>query len=71
MYIWIEMHWLSFMLTLHHSDSVLRINYYKYFHPKEAFVPNGVLNRYDIHNLSSYVNWGDDGGGRGKGVLRF
>lgn len=27
------------------SDSVVRTSYYKYFHPKEAVVPNGVLNR--------------------------
>ncbi|XP_065062333.1 intraflagellar transport protein 52 homolog [Rhopilema esculentum] len=27
------------------SDAVVRTSYYKYFVPKEAFVPNGVLNR--------------------------
>ena len=27
------------------SDAVARTSYYKYFHPKEAVVPNGVLNR--------------------------
>ncbi|KAI9179974.1 hypothetical protein H9P43_005306 [Blastocladiella emersonii ATCC 22665] len=27
------------------SDSVVRTSYYKYFHPKEAHVANGVLNR--------------------------
>lgn len=27
------------------ADSVVRTSYYKYFHPKEAVVPNGVLNR--------------------------
>jgi len=27
------------------NDSVVRINFYKYFHPKEALVPNGILNR--------------------------
>lgn len=27
------------------SDSVVRTSYYKYFHPKEALIPNGVLNR--------------------------
>lgn len=28
------------------SDSVIRTAYYKYFHPKEALISNGVLNRY-------------------------
>ncbi|XP_063680578.1 intraflagellar transport protein 52 homolog [Bolinopsis microptera] len=27
------------------SDSVVRTSYYKYFHPKEALIANGVLNR--------------------------
>ena len=27
------------------TDAVVRTSYYKYFLPKEAFVPNGVLNR--------------------------
>lgn len=27
------------------NDSVVRLNYYRYFHPKEAAIPNGVLNR--------------------------
>ena len=25
------------------NNSVLRTDYYKYFHPKEALIPNGVL----------------------------
>lgn len=28
------------------SDVVVRTVYYKYFHPKEALVSNGVVNRY-------------------------
>ncbi|CAH8651959.1 unnamed protein product [Schistosoma rodhaini] len=28
------------------SDTVLRTSYFKYYHPKEALIPNGVLNRY-------------------------
>lgn len=32
---------LSFLL----KDAVVRNVYYKYFHPKEALVSNGVLNR--------------------------
>uniref|UniRef100_A0A0A9XX95 Intraflagellar transport protein 52 n=1 Tax=Lygus hesperus TaxID=30085 RepID=A0A0A9XX95_LYGHE len=27
------------------NDSVVRTHYYKYFHPKECLIPNGVLNR--------------------------
>jgi len=27
------------------TDTVLRTTYYKYLHPKEAFITNGVLNR--------------------------
>ena len=27
------------------NDAVVRTNYYKYFHPKECLVQNGVLNR--------------------------
>ena len=29
------------------SDSVVRTSYYKYFHPKECLISNGVLNRYE------------------------
>ena len=27
------------------SDAVVRTSYYKYFHPKEVYVSNGILNR--------------------------
>ncbi|CAL8085539.1 unnamed protein product [Calicophoron daubneyi] len=27
------------------SDAVVRTSYFKYFHPKEALIPNGILNR--------------------------
>ena len=27
------------------NDAVVRTNYYKYFHPKECLIQNGVLNR--------------------------
>ncbi|EUB60598.1 Intraflagellar transport protein 52 -like protein [Echinococcus granulosus] len=27
------------------NDSVVRTSYYKYFHPKEALIPNGIVNR--------------------------
>ena len=28
-----------------YSDAVIRTCYYKYFHPKECLITNGVLNR--------------------------
>lgn len=31
------------------TDAVVRNMYYKYFHPKEALVSNGVLNRSDTN----------------------
>ena len=27
------------------TDAVVRSQYYKYFHPKECYVSNGILNR--------------------------
>ncbi|XP_047141945.1 intraflagellar transport protein 52 homolog isoform X1 [Hydra vulgaris] len=40
---------LNFMLEeygiMGNTDSVIRTSYYKYLHPKEALIPNGVLNR--------------------------
>lgn len=36
------------MFTIHFyllTDAVVRTSYYKYYHPKEALVANGVLNR--------------------------
>nr|CDS18304.1 intraflagellar transport protein 52 [Echinococcus granulosus] len=30
---------------LEQYDSVVRTSYYKYFHPKEALIPNGIVNR--------------------------
>lgn len=35
-----------------HNDVVIRSNYYKYFHPKEAFITNGELNR----DITKFVN---------------
>jgi hypothetical protein len=29
----------------HHLDTVIRTVYHKYFHPKEVFISNGILNR--------------------------
>lgn len=33
-------------LSIIPADAVVRNVYYKYFHPKEALVSNGVLNRF-------------------------
>ena len=27
------------------TDAVVRTQYYKYFHPKECYISNGILNR--------------------------
>lgn len=43
------------------SDAVVRSVYYKYFHPKEVFVANGVLNR-EI-NKAAGKRLGAGGGG--------
>lgn len=32
-------------IVSHSADSVTRTAYYKYLHPKEALISNGVLNR--------------------------
>lgn len=37
-------------------DSVVRTVYYKYFHPKEVLVTNGVLNRWRLV-LTCKVAW--------------
>lgn len=42
-------------------DSVLRSHYYKYFHPKECLVSNGVLNR-SISQAAGKHNWSEDEG---------
>ncbi|KAK9509771.1 hypothetical protein O3M35_007009 [Rhynocoris fuscipes] len=38
------------------NDSVVRTHYYKYFHPKECLIPNGVLNRGIAKFLGKDVN---------------
>ncbi|KAF8564175.1 Intraflagellar transport protein [Paragonimus westermani] len=35
----------SVLSDILYSDAVVRTSYYKYFHPKEALIPNGILNR--------------------------
>ena len=37
-----------FFLFITAADAVVRNVYYKYFHPKEALVSNGVLNRFVV-----------------------
>ena len=39
---------LHFKNVFFSPDAVVRTSYYKYFHPKEVYVSNGVLNRYSI-----------------------
>jgi intraflagellar transport protein 52 len=36
------------------ADSVIRRTFYKYLHPKEAFVANGVLNSELVRYVPSY-----------------
>jgi intraflagellar transport protein 52 len=55
-----RVHVLKPLLGLH-SDSVVRINFYKYFHPKEALIPNGVLNREINRAGGKKVPGGTDG----------
>ena len=42
------------------TDAVVRSVYYKYFHPKEALVSNGVLNRAISRAAGKYVPGLDD-----------
>ncbi|KAK3090664.1 hypothetical protein FSP39_013510 [Pinctada imbricata] len=43
------------------SDSVVRTSYYKYFHPKEALIANGVLNRAVSQAAGKNFNIEEDG----------
>ncbi|XP_053309864.1 intraflagellar transport protein 52 homolog [Spea bombifrons] len=55
------------------ADSVMRNVYYKYFHPKEALVSNGVLNR-EISRAAGKdmsVVMDEDGGGNNSQALTF
>lgn len=42
------------------SDAVVRTSYYKYFHPKEALVSNGVLNRSILQMVKLLKSSGSD-----------
>ena len=37
------------------ADAVVRTHFYKYFHPKEALIANGVLNRYEVNNRKLFM----------------
>ncbi|CAH8617731.1 unnamed protein product [Heterobilharzia americana] len=37
--------WVRTFGIMVNSDTVLRTSYFKYYHPKEALIPNGILNR--------------------------
>ncbi|XP_013080339.1 intraflagellar transport protein 52 homolog isoform X1 [Biomphalaria glabrata] len=53
------------------NDSVVRTSYYKYFHPKEALVTNGVLNR-AISQAAGKVSFGSgDEDGNNAQALSF
>ena len=45
------------------SDSVVRTNYHKYFHPKECLISNGVLNRAISESAGKSIGYltGDEG----------
>lgn len=36
---------ISHFSSIQSLDSVIRSMYHKYFHPKEALIPHGILNR--------------------------
>lgn len=46
------------------SDAVVRSEYFKYFHPKEALVSNGVLNRAISQAAGKYIPGLDDLSGK-------
>ncbi|KAI3387442.1 hypothetical protein SNEBB_004348 [Seison nebaliae] len=46
------------------NDAVVRTSYYKYFHPKEALIPNGIVNR-KIGEYLGKIAINDDFGGGG------
>uniref|UniRef100_A0A8C5WMI3 Intraflagellar transport 52 n=1 Tax=Leptobrachium leishanense TaxID=445787 RepID=A0A8C5WMI3_9ANUR len=55
------------------SDSVVRNVYYKYFHPKEALISNGVLNREISRAAGKDISMviDEDGGGNNAQALTF
>jgi len=44
-----------YLCSLHVVDAVVRTHFYKYFHPKEALIANGVLNRWGTIYSAKYT----------------
>ncbi|XP_076439814.1 intraflagellar transport protein 52 homolog [Babylonia areolata] len=53
------------------NDAVVRNSYYKYFHPKEALVTNGVLNRAVAKAAGKTLAFGGDEEGNNAQALSF
>ncbi|XP_048819102.1 intraflagellar transport protein 52 homolog isoform X36 [Lagopus muta] len=55
------------------NDAVVRNVYYKYFHPKEALISDGVLNRgiSEAAGKTGLETAGEDGSGHGSQALTF
>lgn len=53
------------------NDAVVRNSYYKYFHPKEALVTNGVLNRTLAQAAGKTLSFGGDEEGNNAQALSF
>ena len=47
----------QFSHCIRFADSVVRTHFYKYFHPKEALIANGVLNRWFYGKNVFWKNW--------------
>ena len=44
----------GFGITIN-NDSVMRTSFYKYFHPKEAYIHNGILNEEIVRVINGYA----------------
>ncbi|XP_041358031.1 intraflagellar transport protein 52 homolog isoform X2 [Gigantopelta aegis] len=53
------------------SDAVVRTAYYKYFHPKEALIANGVLNRAISQAAGKGITYGGDDDTNNAQALSF
>ncbi|XP_046566785.1 LOW QUALITY PROTEIN: intraflagellar transport protein 52 homolog [Haliotis rubra] len=53
------------------SDAVVRTSYYKYFHPKEALISNGVLNRAVSQAAGKSLSYGGDDDANNAQALSF
>ena len=52
------------------TDSVIRKTYFKYLHPKEAFIENGILNQELVRVAKGQAKENDKEGG-GKYAKRY